>query len=60
MLWLRYGTLSSQKLLVEYKLVEFLLMKFPMSTKNIIQQLYFYITVLLLSNNYTSNFKVIK
>ena len=35
-------------------------MKFPMSTKNIIQQLYFYTIVLLLSNNYTSNFKVIK
>ena len=35
-------------------------MKFPMSTKSIIQQLYLYTTVLLLSNNYTSNFKVIK
>ena len=53
MIWLRYGTLCSQILLVDYKLVEFLLMKFPISTKNI--NVY-----LLLSNNYTSNVKLLK
>ena len=51
MLWQKYGELSPQKLLVDYKLVKFLLINCPVSIENI--NVY-----LLLSHNYT--FQLIK